>query len=86
MSVLEQQCQAVNTAREAARTPAASRKRTRYHDQKTGGLRKIRRIIVAQTVDPSSKTQVIAALLAQNFNLSGRHPDKMLFIGCRLFP
>uniref|UniRef100_UPI0036DF6E34 transposase n=1 Tax=Photorhabdus sp. RM322S TaxID=3342825 RepID=UPI0036DF6E34 len=37
-----------------------------------------RRIIVAQTVDPSSETQVIAALLAQNFNLSGRHPDKLL--------
>ncbi|MGJ0639241.1 transposase [Xenorhabdus bovienii] len=36
------------------------------------------RIIVAQTVDPSSETQVMADLLAQNFNLSGYHPDKLL--------
>ncbi|MDE1476333.1 transposase [Xenorhabdus bovienii] len=36
------------------------------------------RIIVAQTVDPSSEIQVMADLLAQNFNLLGYHPDKLL--------
>ncbi|WP_340613855.1 transposase [Xenorhabdus thailandensis] len=36
------------------------------------------RIIVAQTVDPSSETRVMADLLVQNFNLSGYHPDKLL--------
>lgn len=36
------------------------------------------RIIVAQTVDPSSETKVIPYLLAQNFNLSGYNPDKLL--------
>ncbi|WP_387696278.1 hypothetical protein, partial [Photorhabdus sp. RM157S] len=35
-----------------------------------------RRIIVAQTVDPSSETQVMAALLAQNLTISGGHPEK----------
>ncbi|AKH65665.1 hypothetical protein VY86_22245 [Photorhabdus thracensis] len=37
-----------------------------------------RRIIVAQTVDPSSETQVMAALLAQNLTISGGHPEKLL--------
>lgn len=36
------------------------------------------RIIVAQTVYPSSETKVIPDLLAQNFNLSGYTPDKLL--------
>ncbi|PAV11261.1 hypothetical protein CBG25_00730 [Arsenophonus sp. ENCA] len=36
------------------------------------------RIIVAQTVDPSSETKVIPDLLAQSFNLSGYTPNKLL--------
>ncbi|WP_290606023.1 hypothetical protein, partial [Arsenophonus sp. ENCA] len=35
------------------------------------------RIIVAQTVDPSSETKVIPDLLAQSFNLSGYTPNKL---------
>ncbi|MDB6375058.1 hypothetical protein [Photorhabdus bodei] len=36
------------------------------------------RIIVAQTVAPSSETQVMADLLAQNLNLSGYYTDTLL--------